>query len=68
MPRRSSIRWSRMLRRRSKSLFTYFYPRAIKLKSIKEHSENDLLEFKEVQKRRYEEALDQKRQEIEQAD
>ena len=38
------------------------------MKSIKEHSEDDLREFKEIQKRRYEEALEQKKREIESSD
>ena len=50
------------------SIYSFIFYRAMKLKSIKEHSEADLKEFKEIQKRRYEEALENKKREIEESD
>ena len=42
--------------------------KAVKLKSIKEDSEADLAEFRDVQKRRFDEALAAKKDEIADSD
>ena len=57
-----------MPKKKSKFLIANIFYRTTKLKSIKEESEVDLQEFRDIQKRRYDEAIAAKKKEIEESD